>query len=331
MALTDKEVKILAACSLDAEIPVHEIARSTGLTESTVRHALVKLEESGRVKRVTYIDVYPLGFFYFHVAFRPLPDVVKRPEVLAFLKGSPHVSYISQTSGDFQFHTDIIARNWHDLLEFFDTLVKHVGGIFAEKRISLIESLVDYPWKFLGSGQRGTKTLGFGSKREEVEISELDHLILKYLSGNPLSSTPHVARMVGAKVTTVQYRIDRLRNHGVIVGSRFLIDPTRLGFQVFYIHVETHGVSAAMREKMYTFAEREAAVYAILRTIGHYDFLLEVAVQNPSEVDTLMTRLADQLGPGLMKASAHPVIHFHKISFYPIHDYPALTRILLGE
>lgn len=331
MALTDKEIKILAACSLDAEIPVNEIARSTGLTESAVRYSLAALEESGRVKRVTYIDVYPLGLFYFHLVFRPLPELIKKPEVLAFLKGSPRVSYLSQTSGDFQFHMDIIARDPLDLIEFLDTLAQRFGGVFADKRVSVIESLVDYPWKFLGPGQRSMKTLAFGSSRAAVEINELDHAILRYLSGNPLGTTSHVARMLGAKLTTVQYRMERLRSQGIIVGSRFLIDPTRLGFQVFYIHVETHGVSDAVKEKLYAFGAQEEAIYAVLRTIGHVDFLLEAAVRSPSEIDTIMSRLTEQLGTHLTKVTAQPVIHFHKVSFYPLQDYPTPRRIGLTD
>lgn len=326
MTLTNNELKILAACSLDAEIPVCEIARVSGLTESAVRYSLGALEESGRLKRVTYIDVYPLGLFYFHIVFRPLAHLTNKPEVIAFLSDSPRVSYLSQTSGEFQFHMDIIAGDPFDLTEFLDNLAQRFGGIFADKRISVIESLIDYPFKFLGSHQKTTKTLGFGNRERIVEINELDHSILRHLSGNCLATTSQLARILGAKLTTVQYRLERLRTHGVIVGSRFLVDTTRLGFQLFYLHVETHGVSNALKEELYAFSAQEDAIYAILRTIGHYDFLMEAAVRSPSDIEALTSRLSDRFGGHLIKVTAQPVMQFHKISFYPLLNLPTLRR-----
>lgn len=322
MLLSDKERIILAASCLDAEIPVSEIARRTRLKEHTVRHALKSLEMSGRISRATYIDVYPLGFFYVQISLRLLPNLPNKSEFVSYLRESPRVSYYIHLGGDFETYVDIIVREVSELTDFLGELADRFGGIFSEKRVLFIESLTDYPLKCLGTSADNVKNLSFGKKFKTIPFDRLDHAILRHLSSNPLGATTEMARTLGERASTITYRVERLRSHGVIVGSRYFINTRKLGLQVFFIQVETRGVSQTVSDLVYGFVAREPAVYAIVRTVGHYDFLLEAAVQTGDEIESLTNRLAGLLGAHVVKVVAVPVLNYHKISFYPFNEFP---------
>lgn len=328
MMVSEKEKIILSACCLDADLPVQEISKRTGLKDHVVRRALESIEASGAVRRVTYIDVYPLGLYYFEVYFRFLPGTGNKSAILEYLHKSPFVSYLAQTGGDYECNIDVIARRPAEVMTFLEDIAERFQGVFADKKVLLIESLCDFPLRFLGDHSDVQRSLSFGDTSRSVEIDDLDHRILRSLSGSHFRSIAELARMLGAKLSTVQYRIDRLRDSRVIVGTRYIANLSSLGYQVFDIHVQTRGVSKAVKHAIYAFADAEPSVYALLRTAGDWDFVLITAVQSAAQVEPLTNRLTERLGSDLVRATAHPLIRQHKVSFYPLEHYKPSGSII---
>ncbi len=328
MILSEKEKIILAACCLDADLPVQEIAKRTGLKDHVVRRALESLEASGAVRRVTYIDVYPLGLFYFEVYFRFLPGTGNKSAILEYLQKSPFVSYLAQTGGDYECNIDVIARRPAEVMTFLEDIAERFQGVFADKKVLLLESLCDFPLRFLGEHSGAQRSLSFGNTSLSVEIDDLDHRILRLLSGTHFRSVAEVARLLGAKLSTVQYRLDRLQANRVIVGTRYIANLPALGYQVFDIHVQTRGVSKKVKNDINAFADAEPSIYALLRTAGDWDFVLISAVQSAAQVEPLTNRLSEILGNDLVRVTAHPLMRQHKISFYPLEMYDPAGSII---
>jgi DNA-binding Lrp family transcriptional regulator len=326
--LSEKEKVVLAACCLDADLPVQEIAKRTGLKDHVVRRALDSIEASGAVRRVTYIDVYPLGLYYFEVYFRFLPGTGNKSAILEYLQSSPFVSYLAQTGGDYECNIHVIARRPAEVMTFLEDVAERFQGVFADKQVLLIESLCDFPLRFLGDHSDAHRSLSFGNTKSSVEIDELDHRILRLLSSTHFRSVTEIARMLGAKLSTVQYRLDRLRDNRVFVGTRYIANLPALGYQVFDIHVQTRGVSKAVKNAINTFADAEPSVYALLRTAGVWDFVLISAVPAAAQIEPLINRLSEVLGSDLVRATAHPLIRQHKVSFYPLETYNTSGAII---
>lgn len=321
MSLSENERIVLSAACLDADMPAQELAQRTGLKEHIVRRTLESFEAKGTIKRVTYIDVYPLGYHYFEVYFRLLPGIKNKAEIISYLQQSPQVSYFAQTGGELEFNMDVIAHKATDIIEFFDKLTEFSGGAIAEKKILVVESLCDYPLRFLAPTLPGQRVLSFGNTETLVAIDELDHEILRLISARQMRSTAELARTLGAKASTIQYRLDRLKQNKVIVGYRFLPNLVQLGYQVFDFQIQTRGVSKSVKDAVNAFVEKEPAVYALLRTLGDWDFLLIAALQTTEEVDQLTAKISDALGKNLVRITAHPLIRHHKISFYPLEKF----------
>lgn len=327
MLLSENERLVLAAACLDADLPALELAHRTGLKEHIVRRALDSFETKGITRRVTYIDVYPLGYHYFEVYFRFLPGIANKADIISYLQQSPRVSYFAQTGGDLEFNIDVIGRKPSDVIDFLDQLAEFSKGVIAEKKILVVESLSDYPLRFLAPSLSGQRTLSFGNTKTLVSIDELDHNILRLVSIKQMRSIAELARALGAKASTVQYRLDRLKENGVIVGCRFIPNLLQLGYQVFDFQIQTRGVSKAVKDAVNLLADREPAVYALLRTVGDWDFLLIAALTSTEQVDRLTATISDALGKDLVRITAHPLIRHHKISFYPLEKFSPVEAI----
>jgi DNA-binding Lrp family transcriptional regulator len=319
--LGEKERIVLAASCLDADLSIEAIAERTALKPHVVRRALQAIESSGVVQLLTYIDVYPLGFFYYEVFIGFQPGCPNKAKILHLLENSPQISYIEQISGRFEYKLNVIARDPFEVTKVFDQIGELFPRALAEKKILLIESLVDYSLRFLAPQITGRRALGFGNSGVRIEIDELDHAILQRLSKPVVRNVSDLARTLGAKLSTVQYRLDRLKQNRVIVGTRYFANLFRLGYHLFDIHVLTRGRSQSVRDAMYAFADQEPAVFLLIQCVGEWDFTMCAAVESGQAVDDITERLSVSLGSDLQRVTTQTVIKHHKLCFYPLERY----------
>ena len=65
-----------------------------------------------------------------------------------------------------------------------------------------------------------------------ASLSETDIRILEILQSEARTSYSAIARELGIAESTVRYRVDRLRETGVITGFLALLDPRKIGLEI---------------------------------------------------------------------------------------------------
>ena len=63
-------------------------------------------------------------------------------------------------------------------------------------------------------------------------FEEIDRKILKFLIGNARMPFLEIARECGISGAAIHQRIKKLEDSGVILGSRLIVDPKKMGFDV---------------------------------------------------------------------------------------------------
>ncbi|MEY8800857.1 Lrp/AsnC family transcriptional regulator [Leisingera sp. XS_AS12] len=63
-------------------------------------------------------------------------------------------------------------------------------------------------------------------------LDDLDRRILRYLQADPAQSIPDLAERLGLTAARLSRRLDKLRDTGVILGQRAVIDWRALGYEV---------------------------------------------------------------------------------------------------
>lgn len=82
----------------------------------------------------------------------------------------------------------------------------------------------------------------------QVVIDAIDRKILKYLITNARMPFLEIARKCGISGAAIHQRIKKLDESGVILGSRLVVDPKMLGFDVCaYIGIRLQDVSILMQ------------------------------------------------------------------------------------
>lgn len=124
-------------------------------------------------------------------------------------------------------------------------------------------------------------------------LDKFDRQILARLQADPRQPAERIAAAIGLSATAVQRRIRRLREAGVIVGERLVLDAAALGFGLS-VWVEVELREASRKAVIDGFKRRMAAeprVQQCFYVAGDSDFLLRVRCRDVAEFEALTREL----------------------------------------
>lgn len=68
---------------------------------------------------------------------------------------------------------------------------------------------------------------------DDFEIDAIDGQLLKLLQRDALASTERLGEAVGLSATAAKRRVNKMRQNGTIVRDISMVDPVRLGYEIF--------------------------------------------------------------------------------------------------
>lgn len=142
-----------------------------------------------------------------------------------------------------------------------------------------------------------------------VELNEKDLRILEILQNDARTPFSMLARELGMAASTVRYRVERLRESGVITGFLAMLDPRKIGLHITaiaLIKVDANQVVEAS-ETLASFEES----HHLFRSTGSYDLVSVVHARDIAHLDDLIDRI--KRIPGVKEASVEVATYLIKM------------------
>lgn len=121
---------------------------------------------------------------------------------------------------------------------------------------------------------------------EEIGVDRIDKLLLRLMQKDALISTESLGSAVGLSATAAKRRINKLRQNGTITKDISVVDPKKLGFEVFALVLVN--LERDRREIFHSFklAIRDNPnIIQGFYTTGDADFVLLVASKSLTEYE----------------------------------------------
>ncbi|MGD2200055.1 MAG: Lrp/AsnC family transcriptional regulator [Candidatus Bathyarchaeota archaeon] len=142
-----------------------------------------------------------------------------------------------------------------------------------------------------------------------VELDTVDIRILEILQNSARTPYSAIARELDIPESTVRYRVDRLRDKGVITSFMALLDPRKIGLNIIaiaLIKVEANQLAEAS-EVLATFDES----HHLFRSTGSFDLVSVVHARDIGHLDDLIERI--KRIPGVREASVEVATYLVKV------------------
>lgn len=125
-----------------------------------------------------------------------------------------------------------------------------------------------------------------------VELDDSDLTILRTLQENCRIGLEQLAQRCNLSVPSVQRRLKRLRESGLILKEVALLDPSRFDYQMtFVVLVELDRESLQQLDVFRKRARAEPQVQQCYYVTGEADFILVCAAQDMQDFEALTHRL----------------------------------------
>jgi len=164
------------------------------------------------------------------------------------------------------------------------------------------------------------KTAPAPKKREKdkkIKLDLKDFKILKQLDENARSANSEIAKKVRLNKNTVNYKIKRMEEEGVIKGYYPVIDNSKLGYFSFRIYLKFFNLKPEDETEMIQWLKEKSCVGVIARIESGYDLAFMVWVKNIYEFEDFWTLFKEKFRKSFWREK---VDVFSKV-FYFKRDY----------
>lgn len=127
------------------------------------------------------------------------------------------------------------------------------------------------------------------------QLDELDEKILKIIAGNARMPFLEVARICDISGAAIHQRIQKLTCMGVIKGSEFIVDNTKVGYETcayMGLFLQSPGQFPAVTEALKEIPEVVECHY----TTGKYDLFIKIYARNNQHLLNIIHQKLQPLG-----------------------------------
>lgn len=118
-----------------------------------------------------------------------------------------------------------------------------------------------------------------------------DRAILRELFNNARSPYSVIAKKVRLSEESVNYRIKRMIDQGLVTGFNTIIDVKKIGFQIFFIYLKLRNIDINYEEKIIQHLKNDQNVAWIIKCLGNYDFIIKIFAKSIDEANLMTKKL----------------------------------------
>ena len=134
------------------------------------------------------------------------------------------------------------------------------------------------------------------------QIDDIDRKILSHLVKNARMPFLEIARECGISGAAIHQRVKKMEEIGIIEGSRFIVKPSALGFQICaFIGItldNAHQYKSVVKE-----IEKIPEVIECHFITGHYSFLLKIRCNSHEHLMDILINTLQNI-PGIAKTES---------------------------
>lgn len=133
------------------------------------------------------------------------------------------------------------------------------------------------------------------STKENVKIDGIDKKILRFLMSDARKPVLEIARKIGISGAAIHQRLRKLENSGLIVGSKFIVNPKALGYSTM-AYVGIYLDKAMSNPLAVKELEKIPEVLECHYTTGNWSILIKVLCRDNEHLMQVLNNHIQQIG-----------------------------------
>lgn len=323
LTLNSNQAAALAHLGMDAEQDAGTLASKLGISPRAARYATDSLYQLKIAEPRPVIDIHRLGLTRYHLLFSLAPTKrAARERWIKELIAAEATLFLAEMGGRFDYQLSLATRSAEEAL---DALSRFSGVEIREKALTVRVKQLQLPRRYLLDKPIAAPGFETGQGKQTLAIDDLDHRLLKMVSDRPLASKSTIAGKLHIPVSTVHYRLRRLRDHGIFAGTTVAVNCSRYGAQAYIVTLTSKGFPSANARGVFEFAKNNPYCTHFVQCLGAWDFELGIEVPAFSNLQEVIDGISEKFGGALTSIEVLPRYGILKYSAYPFKNNPTAT------
>src|SRR3989338_1731893 len=225
-----KDKKILYELDKDSRQNNKQIAKKVRLSEQVVGNRIKNLIDN---KVIDYFYVKTthslLGYIHAKIYIR-LHNITeqKQKELINELNIKDKLFWLASIRGKYDLVVSIYIKNISEFSKVYEEILGKYGNYILERNVVILEKASTYTKAHLIPDHNPEEIVYTKTSDSHIELDETDNNLLKILNKNGRKPLIEISKDLNVSPDTVKYRINNLKNKGVITGFGVKIDFNKL-------------------------------------------------------------------------------------------------------
>jgi DNA-binding Lrp family transcriptional regulator len=278
ISLTQRERDIFSLLEFNADESAANVAKKLRVSVASVHYTIRRLIDNHIIRPRCFINSCQLGFmdvgFYFSLSEQ---SKRARDNLIRRFKEHSNVVYIGSVLGDFQYVAVIMCRDLIHFSQLISELTGSSDSAISDKQIIPRLSFTRFPRKYISPRLSSYRSMALRVKGTSVCLDDTDTKIVRALGNRPYESLRELARFLGFPLATVDRRVRKLREQGVIQGLFYDLSVDKIGVQSFRVLLSVQGLSCSIRKEISRVSANHPLITYLIEALGSWDF--EVGIE----------------------------------------------------
>ncbi len=300
--ISEKDILILKQLLEDGRKSSASISKEIDLGREIINYRIKRLiKENLIVKFIPKINDLAINYKEYIILLKlNLDDEISKEEFVKNTVGNKYLIWFVKSKGGW----DIIIRLYAQTIEEFKVKLSEILDVFSdviaefytiissneikedEKRI-LAENL------FKEVVKKDFKEIKKTNEAFLFEMDDKDKDILNLLNENARSQYKEIAEKLNVSSDTIKYRIERMRNSGIIENFEPVINFSKLGF-VHCVAIIKFGFLNLKEEIIIeNFLKESNIIVHAIKNLNSEEYFLNIVCENLNEIEFLKIKLKE--------------------------------------
>ncbi len=310
--------KILLQLDTDARKSFSAIGKALGIGKNNVQYRINRLIEFGVIKKfVTQFSLGKMGLFLgkFYIQLSGMDNKIEEG-MYGFLQKDKRISWVAKCEGRWDLMVGSYVKNLQQLNKVKNDFLKEYGKyVSSYDVVFLVEGYTSqrtYLLKKKSISKKIEKFIG----EEEVLLTDDEKRILKLISNDGRFNYLNLAEKTGLNVKTVRKRIKELEQKGIIQGYVTFVDPQKIGFNFFKLHISLQNYESKLSRFVQYCLELPNVVH-VIESLGPWEIELELETENLQSFYDLTHDIRNKFAVIVKKTEYVIITDEKKLDFFP--------------
>jgi Lrp/AsnC family transcriptional regulator, leucine-responsive regulatory protein len=152
------------------------------------------------------------------------------------------------------------------------------------------------------------------------ELDKLDKKILRSLFSNKRQSYKDIGKLVRASKEVVNYRINRLKDNGILRGTVTILDNNKLGYNVNIVYYKLQKIDKLREKEIIEFFVNNKYVKVIATCTGNWDMFVVFCTKDLEHLHKILSKFDNFLSINLKRKRVATILEEHFLPFDYIID-----------